>query len=68
MITRVCIVAAVAVVACACAVSAPERGPQTSIYAVGDNAALLNANANTSSGPEGNFEVIKRIYWWFAGR
>ena len=66
MITRVCVVAAVAVAVCACAVSAPERGPQSSIYAVGDNAALLNANSNT--GPEGNFEVIKRIYWWFAGR
>jgi hypothetical protein len=36
---------------------------------VGDNPALLRANADSGSiESEGQFPVIKRIYWFFAGR
>ena len=71
MIARVCLIAAVAVAVCACASTAPERtslqgGP---FYMVGDNVAP--SKASTAAAPmeaQGQFSVVKRVYWFFAGR
>jgi hypothetical protein len=60
---------ALAVALSACASTAPERGSQTAFYMVGDNAPLARANAAPGSTEgEGEFSVVKRIYWFFAGR
>ena len=70
MIARVCLIAAAAVAVCACASTAPERTSlQGPFYMVGDNVALSRASA--APAPEeaqGQFSVVKRIYWFFAGR
>ena len=71
MIARACLLAAVAVAVCACASPVPERtslqgGP---FYMVGDNVAP--SRASTAAGPmeaQGEFSMVKRIYWFFAGR
>ena len=69
MIARGLMMAALAVVVCGCASTAPERGSQTSFYMVGDNAPLVRTNAAPgSTESEGEFSVVKRIYWFFAGR
>jgi hypothetical protein len=70
MIARASMMAAVAVAVCACASTAPERASlQSPVYMVGDNAALEKANASTDAmASEGQFSVIKRLYWFFAGR
>lgn len=70
MIARALMMAAVAVAVCACASTAPERTSlQSPVYMVGDNAALVKANAGPDAmGSEGQFSVIKRVYWFFAGR
>jgi len=70
MIARVLVVATLAVAVCACASTAPERAPlQNAVYMVGDNAPLVRANAAPGSmESEGEFSVIKRVYWFFAGR
>ena len=70
MIARALIIAAVAVGVGACASTAPERTSlQSPVYMVGDNAALVKANAGPDGmDSEGQFPVIKRIYWFFAGR
>jgi len=67
MIARGLMMAALAVAVCACASTAPERGSQTAFYMVGDNAPLVRTNAAPGS-TEGEFSVVKRIYWFFAGR
>jgi len=41
---------------------------QNTLYMVGDNAPLVKANAVRSMESEGEFSVVKRIYWFFAGR
>jgi len=70
MIARVCLIAAAAVAVCACASTSPERASlQGPFYMVGDNVALSKASA--AAAPEeaqGQFSVVKRIYWFFAGR
>ena len=70
MVARAFVFAAVAVTACGCASTAPERASlQGSVYMVGDNAALLSADAASGAMEnEGQFPVIKRLYWFFAGR
>ena len=69
MIARGLMMAALAVAVCACASTAPERGSQTTLYMVGDNAPLVRTNAAPGSmGSEGEFSVVKRVYWFFAGR
>ena len=69
MVTRGLLVAALAVSACACAAStSPERGVQSAVYVVGDNAPLVNASAGPGGMPEREFSVVRRIYWFFAGR
>jgi hypothetical protein len=70
MIARGLMLAAVAVTVCACASMAPERtSMQNTLYMVGDNAPLVKANAAPgSTESEGEFSVVKRIYWFFAGR
>lgn len=69
MIVRGLLVATLAVAVCACASTAPERGSQNALYMVGDNAPLMRTNAAPgSTESEGEFSVVKRIYWFFAGR
>ena len=42
---------------------------QNTFYRVGDNAPVVKVNAAPgSTESEGEFSVIKRIYWFFAGR
>jgi len=70
MIARGLMIAALAVAVCACASTAPQRAPlQNAVYMVGDNAPLVKANAGSdTTETEGQFPVIKRLYWFFAGR
>jgi hypothetical protein len=70
MIARGLILAALAVAVCGCASMMPERtSMQNTLYMVGDNAPLVKANtAPGSMESEGQFSVVKRIYWFFAGR
>jgi hypothetical protein len=63
------VVATLAVAVSACASTAPQRGSQNALYIVGDNAPLVRTNAAPGSmESEGEFSVIKRVYWFFAGR
>ena len=42
---------------------------QNAFYMVGDNAPLVRTNAAPgSTESEGEFSVVKRVYWFFAGR
>jgi hypothetical protein len=69
MIARGLVVATLAVAVSACASTAPQRGSQNALYIVGDNAPLVRTNAAPGSmESEGEFSVIKRVYWFFAGR
>jgi hypothetical protein len=70
MVARAFLIAAVAVTACACASPAPQRASlQSAVYMVGDNAPLVRASAGSDAmANEGQFPVIKRLYWFFAGR
>ena len=70
MVTRALMIAAAAIAVCACAAVAPERASrQNNVYFVGDNTPLVRASAGpAATGSEGQFPVIKRIYWFFAGR
>jgi hypothetical protein len=69
MIARGLLVATLAVAVCGCASTAPERGSQGALYMVGDNAALVRMNtAPGSMEGAGEFSVVKRLYWFFAGR
>ncbi len=69
MIARICLIAAAAVAVCACASTAPERTSlQGSFYMVGDNVALKTSDAAAPMEAQGEFSVVKRVYWFFAGR
>jgi hypothetical protein len=71
MVARGFVIAAAAIAVCACASTAPrERASlQNSMYMVGDNTPLLRASAGSAAAEsEGQFPVIKRLYWFFAGR
>ena len=70
MVARGFVIAAVAIAACACASTAPrERASlQNSVYMVGDNTPVVRASAGLASEMEGQFPVIKQLYWFFAGR
>ena len=63
------LVAAFAVTFCGCAASTtPDRVAQNAVYVVGDNAPLVKVNAGMDGATESEFSVVKRIYWFFAGR
>jgi hypothetical protein len=70
MTARPCLIAAVAVAVCACASTAPERASlQGPFYMVGDNVALeRTSDAAAPMEAQGQFSVVKRVYWFFAGR
>ncbi len=69
MIARGLLVATLAFAVSACASTAPERRSQSAFYTVGDNAPVVRTNAAPgSTESEGEFSVVKRIYWFFAGR
>jgi hypothetical protein len=70
MITRGLVLATLAVALCACASPEPQRASlQNAVYMVGDNAPLTKASAAPgSTESESEFSVIKRVYWFFAGR
>jgi hypothetical protein len=67
MVGRGLLVAAIAVAACACA-STEQPPSQSGIYVVGDHASLISASSGSGAAPESEFSVIKRVYWFFAGR
>jgi hypothetical protein len=71
MIARGFLIAAIAVAMCGCAATtgSDTASSPSSVYYIGDNAALVGANAGLSATErEGEFSVVKRIYWFFAGR
>ena len=70
MIPRMSVIAAVAMAVCACAPNAPQRTSlQGSVYTVGDTAAVSRTSAAAAPmEAQGQFSVVKRIYWFFAGR
>jgi hypothetical protein len=60
---------AAAVALCACASTAPEGSNlQNTVYIVGDNAPLANASADDPTESQGEYSVVRRLYWFFAGR
>jgi hypothetical protein len=67
MVGRGFMVAAIAVTASACA-SVEQPSSQSGIYVVGDHASLVSASSGSGAAPESEFAVIKRVYWFFAGR
>lgn len=69
MIARGLLIATLAVAVYACASTAPERTSQNAVYIVGDHSAPISANsAPGSTESPGEFSVIRRLYWFFAGR
>ena len=71
MIARSFVIAAVAIAVCACASTAPSQRAslQNALYMVGDNTPLMKTSAGSSATEtEGQFPVVKRLYWFFAGR
>jgi hypothetical protein len=38
------------------------------VYVVGDNVPLVKASVGEDGTAESEFSVVKRIYWFFAGR
>jgi hypothetical protein len=68
MVLRGVLLVAVAVTACACATSTTDRGAPSGLYVVGDHTPLIGASADSGGMTEGQFSVVKRIYWFFAGR
>jgi len=60
---------AVAIALCACASTAPQRsGFQNVVYMVGDSATPVNASTAAPTESQGEYSVVKRLYWFFAGR
>ena len=71
MIAHGVLITAVAVAVCACASTAPaERASfQNAVYMVGDNTPLVRTSAvPEATESKGQFPVVKRLYWFFAGR
>lgn len=70
MVAQGLVIAAVSVALCACAASpSPQRASvQNAVYMVGDSAPRLNANAADPVESQGEYSVVKRLYWFFAGR
>ena len=72
MVVRGFLLAALAVAGCACAVSTAPEGAslrRAAIYMVGDNAPLPGTYVNPADlDREGRFPVVRRVYWFFAGR
>ena len=69
MVARAFLMTAVAIVLCACASTAPQRsGFQNAVYMVGDSAPRMNTSAAAPTESQGEFSVVKRLYWFFAGR
>jgi len=60
---------AVAIALCACASTAPQRsGFQNAVYMVGDSTPPVNTSAVEPATSQGEYSVVKRLYWFFAGR
>ena len=71
MVARGFVIAAVVMATCACASTAPREGAslQSAMYMVGDNTPLVRASAGSAASErEGQFPVVKQLYWFFAGR
>jgi hypothetical protein len=70
MVAQGLVIAAVSVALCACAASpSPQRASvQNAVYMVGDSAPRLNTNAADPVESQGEYSVVKRLYWFFAGR
>lgn len=68
---RTVLVAAVAIALCSCASTAPQRSNvQNAVYMVGDSTPPVNTSAGAADpqASEGEYSVVKRLYWFFAGR
>jgi hypothetical protein len=69
MVVRAFLMTAVAIALYACASTAPQRpGFQNAVYTVGDNAPIADAGAAAPTESQGELSVVKRLYWFFAGR
>lgn len=69
MVARAFLMTAVAIAVCACASTAPQRsGFQNAVYMVGDSTPSVNTSAVEPAASQGEYSVVKRLYWFFAGR
>ncbi len=71
MVARAFLMTAVAIALCACASTAPQRtNLQNAVYMVGDNTPPVNTSASVADpkASQGEYSVVKRLYWFFAGR
>jgi len=69
MVARAFLMTAVAIALCACASTAPQRsGFQNAVYTVGDSAPVANTSTAAPTESQGEYSVVKRVYWFFAGR
>ena len=69
MVARAFLMMAVDIALCACASTAPQRSNlQNAVYMVGDSAPLVNTSAADTTESQGEISVVKRLYWFFAGR
>lgn len=70
MVGQGLVIAAVTVAICACASSEPSQRAsfQNAVYMVGDSAPVVKTNAADPIQSQGEHSVVKRLYWFFAGR
>ena len=69
MVARAFFMTAVAIALCACASTAPQRSNlQNAVYMVGDSTSPTNVSAADPTASQGEYSVVKRLYWFFAGR
>jgi ABC-type uncharacterized transport system auxiliary subunit len=71
MVARAFLMTAVAIALCACASTAPQRtNLQNAVYMVGDNTQPVRTSASVADpkASQGEYSVVKRVYWFFAGR
>jgi ABC-type uncharacterized transport system auxiliary subunit len=71
MVARAFFMTAVALALCACESTAPKRSNlQNAVYMVGDNTPPVNTSTSVADpkASQGEYSVVKRLYWFFAGR
>ena len=70
MVGQGLVIAAVTVAVCACASSEPMQRAsfENAVYMVGDNVPVVNASTADPTKSQGEHSVVKRLYWFFAGR
>lgn len=70
MVGQGLVIAAAAIAVCACTSAEPTQRSslQNAVYMVGDSAAVVKTNAADPVKSQGEYSVVKRLYWFFAGR